>query len=166
MTMKKIFLTSAAVLGIFASARAAEPVATSKTKAWYQTWFEHLKQGLAESSVQSHYQKSRVTAVAAVRGAKQESIDADKPGWIGGAQSKKAAQLKKERAEFGKSVDAILKGDLKEGLSGLDAFEKAHPKSPLLDDVKQARENAKLLQDQAEAAAPAVEVPAAAADKK
>lgn len=166
MNVKNTAWAAALALGIFTGAGAGEPAEAPKTRAWYRTWFEHLKKGLTESSVRSHYQKSRVTAVAAVRGAKQEAMDADAPAWIGGPESRKAAQTRKERAEFEKSVDFILKGEFKEGLAGLEAFEKAHPKSGLLPEVRQARENAKLLQDEPAAAAPAVEAPAPESEKK
>ncbi|MBI5210705.1 MAG: hypothetical protein HY927_12105 [Elusimicrobia bacterium] len=112
-------------------------------KSRFRVWFEHLKQGLSESAVQGQYQKARVTAVAAVRGTKQGAEDPDKPSWKGGAKTKKAVELKKERQEFGKAVDLILDGKAKEGVAALEAFEKAHPKSTLLPEVAEAKSKAK-----------------------
>ena len=140
--MKKLAVI--AVLSCLAGWTRAEEPASGKLSA-LKTWFKHFKEGLAESSVSNQYQRGRLTAVAAVRGAQQESVNADKPQWKGGNKAKKAEQLKKEKAELAKSVDLILEGKVKEGQAGLDSFEKAHPKSTLLPEVREAREKSKEL---------------------
>lgn len=154
--MKISLAATALVLGLasgpFNGAYCAEEAARSRSSI-LRTWFQHFKEGLAESSVSSRYQKRRVTAVAAVRGAKQESVDPGKPHWKGGAKSKKAKQLRMEKAALAKAVDLILEGRIEEGKAGLDAFEKAHPKSSLLPEVREAREKLAEL----EAAAPAAD---------
>lgn len=139
------------------------PASTSPKarKTWLRTWFEHLKQGLSESAVQGDYQRVRVTAVAAVRGNQQQAADQNKPSWKAGAKGKKSAALKAERREFSRAVDLILEGKVQEGVAALDAFEKAHPKSTLVSDVREAREKAREMQaapepvEAAPAAAPA-----------
>jgi len=111
-----------------------------------RTWFKHLREGLSESAVAGQYQKSKITAVAAVRGAPQQASDPEKPAWKGTARSRKAERLRKEKAEFAKAVDLVLEGKFEEGDQGLAAFEKAHPRSPLLPEVQEARQKAKDLQ--------------------
>lgn len=124
-------------------APATAPAAAVKPrKSSFLVWFEHLKKGLADSSVQDRYQKRRVIAVAAVRGSPQDSVDPDKPQWKGKRKSKKDLQLKVERGEFAQAVDLILSGRQAEGLAALEAFEKAHPESPILPDVREARQKA------------------------
>lgn len=108
-----------------------------------QTWFLHLKQGLSDSAVRSRYQTHRgATAVAAVRGAKQDAADADHPQWETMTKAQREA-LKKERLEFAADVDLALSGKVAQAGAGFDAFEKAHPKSRYLADVRQARERLK-----------------------
>lgn len=150
--MKRVLPLIVLIPGLAAGLNAAEPKSRASI---LKTWFQHLKEGLAESSVSGRYQKARVTAVAAVRGARQGAVEPDKPYWKGASKSKKAEQLKKERAELSSAVELILDGKLQEATAGLDAFEKAHPKSSLLSEVKEARDKAKELE-----AASAAEPPA------
>jgi hypothetical protein len=135
--MKKIFLTVLLGAAVAAPARSAEEAPKSAVSS-LRMWFQHLKEGLSESAVSGHYQKANVTAVAAVRGAAQDSVEPEKPQWKGG-KSKKAQQQKAERPGFVKAGELITEGKTQEGSAGLDAFEKAHPKSPLLKDVREAR---------------------------
>ena len=148
--MKKTALALLVVAALSASWAGAGEAPGKPKLTKLQTWFKHFKEGLAQSSVSESYQKRRVTAVAAVRGAAQGSVDPDKPAWKGTGKSKRDQQIKKERAELTQAVDLILAGKLKDGADKLDAFETAHPKSPLLSDVKAAREKVKEM----EAAAP------------
>ncbi len=118
---------------------AQEPTKAAKLAASMRTWFEHLKEGLTESSVSGQRQRGRLTAVAAVRGKGQSSVDPDKPAWKSGAGSRKAREMRKQKAEFAAAVDLILNGQLSEGDEKLEAFEKAYPASPLLAEARQAR---------------------------
>ncbi|MBI4375784.1 MAG: hypothetical protein HY549_04965 [Elusimicrobia bacterium] len=122
-----------------------------------KTWFQNLKEGLSESAVAGQRQKTRVTAVAAVRGSEQEAASPDKVKWKEGRKSRKSREQKKEKEEFAQAVDMILAGQYKEGAERLEAFEKEHPQSQLLAEVRQAKEKALEL-DQA-AQAPAVAAP-------
>jgi hypothetical protein len=140
--MKKIALF-AALAALAVSVRAEDQARFSGLR----NWFKHLKEGLADSSVSEHYQrKGSFAAVAAVRGAKQDSVDPKVPAFKSSESVRKSKELKAERAELSSSVDLILAGQVKEGEAGLDAFEKAHPKSPLLADARQARQKAKELE--------------------
>lgn len=135
-TLCLIALLAAAALPV----RAEEPPKTRLSL--LRTWFKHLKDGLSESSISSYQQKRTVTAVAAVRGEGQESVDPDRPAWKGGSRARRAAALRQERTEFASAVDLILEGKLPEGTAALDAFEKAHPMSGLLPQVAEARQKA------------------------
>ncbi|MBI5241126.1 MAG: hypothetical protein HY926_11690 [Elusimicrobia bacterium] len=117
-----------------------------------KTYFKHLKQGLMESSVEGVYQKRGVVAVAAVRGAAQgdEKSDLSKPGMKDPAKERKIKVRKAEAREFEKAVDLAVAGKYDEALAALEAFGKAHPKSTLLGDVKEAK--GKVKEAQAEAA--------------
>lgn len=129
-----------------ALAPAAEEAGLKKWSA-LKTWFKHLKEGLADSAVSGQYQKGKVTAVAAVRGSPQDAVDPKKPSWKGSSQSKKAQELRKEKSELGKAVDLILEERFSEAEESLAAFEKAHPKSSLLAEAKEARAKLSELKD-------------------
>ena len=145
--MKKTAVTVLLAAAALAASLAGAGEAPAKSKlAGFQTWFKHFRDGMAESSVSESYQKHHVTTVAAVRGAAQGSVDANKPAWKVTAKAKKAQEDKKEKAELSQAADLILDGKLKDGLDKLDAFEKAHPKSRLLSQVKDAREKVKELE--------------------
>jgi TolA-binding protein len=121
-----------------------------------KTWFQNLKQGLSDSAVGGHFQKGRgIAAVAAVRGDRQTLLDPNKPHWkLKSAAERKAD--KAERQEFSSAVDAIVAGKIAEGSAALDAFIKAHPKSPYLKEAQKAREKASELEKAAPAAEPQV----------
>jgi hypothetical protein len=106
-----------------------------------KTYFKHLKQGLMESSVEGVYQKRGVVAVAAVRGANQgdEKSDLSKPTMKDPIKEKKIKVRKAEAKEFEKAADLAVAGKYEESAAALEAFEKAHPKSTLLGDVKEAK---------------------------
>ena len=123
-----------------------------------KTYFKHLKQGLMESSVEGVYQKRGLVAVAAVRGAKQgdEKSDLSKPSMKDPVKEKKIKVRKAEAREFEKAADLAVGGKYEESMAALEAFEKAHPKSTLLEDVKEAKGKVKeaLEAQKAEAAKP------------
>jgi TolA-binding protein len=140
--MKKLGLFLLVAL-VCAPLRAEESKAVSALR----SWFKHLKEGLADSSVSEHYQRKQAfAAVAAVRGAAQDSVDPKAPAFKSSEKTRRSKELRGERQELTSAVDLILAGKLDEGQAGLDAFIKAHPKSPLLADAKQAREKMKELE--------------------
>lgn len=138
-----------------------KPSAPAPAGKWgtVKTWFEHWKEGLKGSAVEKHYKRRRLSAVAAVRGAEQKLDDPGKPYIKGTASSKETKKLRKERAELAEAVELVLAGKVEEGSKRLDAFEAGHPNSPLLEDVRQARE---MLKDMPEPERP----PAAAPESK
>ena len=105
-------------------------------KTWFRTW----KLALRKKAIQSRYRRGvSVTSVAAVRGDKQSEADPKLPYWKGSWSDKKAAQRLEERKEQSAASDLILDGKFDEAEKALDAFEKAHPKSAYLADIREAR---------------------------
>lgn len=109
-----------------------------------KVYFQHLKQGLSESSLDGMYQKRGLVAVAAVRGAdqKDERTDLAKPQMKDPAREKKIKVRKAESREFEAAVELAVSEKFPEAVAALEAFEKAHPKSPMLADVRDARAKA------------------------
>ncbi|MBI3547890.1 MAG: hypothetical protein HY078_02440 [Elusimicrobia bacterium] len=150
--MRKLLL--AAVIGLGASgARAADAVKPApdakKAANWesLKSWFVHFKQGLESTGAERAYQRKNVsiTAVAAVRGGGQKLDDPNKPYIRGKLDSKQDAAQKKERAELDAAIGLVLAGKPDDGLSKLDEFIAAHPKSVYADDAKTAVEKVKQL---------------------
>jgi len=135
-------------------ASAAEKSSVAKLQGWFKRWSNALKR----SAVEARYKKVRTTAVAAVRGNKQ-FWGPEKPYWKGTWSEKTHKKLMEQREELDAAVGLILEGKYFDAEAKLDAFEKSHPDSPLLNDVKEAR--AKLTELKA-AEAPAEEEPKAA----
>jgi TolA-binding protein len=116
-----------------------------------RSWFQHLKEGLTESSTSAQRQRGSVAAVAAVRGLEQAGADLEKPAWKSGAKTRKSKEVKAQRQEFSAAVDLAVEGKYAEADEKLEAFEKAHPGSSLLSDVKETRQKVKEAQAQAQA---------------
>jgi len=110
-----------------------------------KTYFKHLKEGLMESSVEGYYQKRNFTAVAAVRGPDRgdEKSDLSKPAMKDPVKVKKIKVRKAEAKEFEKAADLAVAGKFEEAAAAFEAFEKAHPQSTLLEDVREAMGKAK-----------------------
>ncbi|MCX5797159.1 MAG: hypothetical protein NTY77_16840 [Elusimicrobia bacterium] len=117
--------------------------AQAETSKWdsLKTYFKHLKQGLAESSVEGTYQRRAPSIVAAVRGDDQrnDKSDLSQPAMKDPAREKKVKVRKAEAREFEKAADLAAAGKYEEAVAALEAFEKAHPKSAFLADVKEAK---------------------------
>lgn len=141
---KGLLLVALAALLAAGPALADAPAAPSPFETAI-TWFKHLREGLANSAVRGQFQARQVTAVAAVRGERQSSVDPDQPAWRLSSSPRSVAE-KKERAELSAAVDQIIAGKYAEGGASLDAFEKRHPKSKLLPAVAEARKNLAALQ--------------------
>ena len=137
-TMKIQTTILAAAMAFLPVSSRADDAAPDKAKS-LQTWFTHWQQAIKRSAVESRYKKVRTTSVAAVRGAGQSGDDPKKPYWKGSWSAKRAGERNAERVELEKAVEAILKGDIAAGQAALEAFEKAHPASSLLADVREAK---------------------------
>ncbi len=79
MKMARRAICIVALAGVAGASSAGEKPA--ERSAWLKSWFQNLKAGLAQSSVEGRRQRVRVTAVAAVRGNPQDQADPGKPGW-------------------------------------------------------------------------------------
>lgn len=164
----RTLLIAAVILGTLGAAAAparAEESAVAKMGDSLLSWFKHVKEGLSESSVGSYRQHGRISAVAAVRGASQDTVDPQKPVWKSAAAGKKSKALKAQRLELAAAVDAALAGKLDDSRAKLDAFEKAHPDSALLADAKEIRGKLDEARTAAAAPAPAEETAKAKAPK-
>ncbi len=105
-------------------------------KTWFRTW----KTALRKKAIQARYRRGiSATSVAAIRGSKQSEANPRLPYWKGSWSDKKAAQRLEERKEQSAAIDLILEGKYDEAEKALDAFEKAHPKSAYLADIREAR---------------------------
>jgi hypothetical protein len=152
--MRLIVLGGLLVSVLAAPSRAADAKKEAEKGSW-KSFVQTLVKSLDHSSV-SRYQKGtvRITAVAAIRGAGQSSDDPLKPYWKGGYSEKAAEGYKKETEEFSAAAKLLLDGKADEGMSGLQAFKKSHPKSVLLPDVDEALKQAQAAKDEGEKADP------------
>lgn len=135
----------------------------AKGKAGVMSWFKNWKNALERSAVEGKYRKMRTaTGVAAVRGSAQSAADPDEAYWKGGWSEKREKERAKERGELADAVGLIMDGKGAEARAALDAFEKAHPKSSFLGEVKEARAKLDEMEGKGPAAAPAEAKPEAA----
>lgn len=92
-------------------------------------FFKNLKNTLSQSAVGGERKRGRSAAVAAVRGRPQRDMaDPNEPTLKGDAKSAKAKKEMALDAELEASVDLLSKGQLGEGLKGLEAFKISHQK--------------------------------------
>lgn len=138
----------------------------AKAKAGVLSWFKNWKSALERSAVEGKYRKMRTaTGVAAVRGNLQAADDPEEPFWKGGWTEKTEKDRMKERGELAAAVGLIMEEKGAEARAALDAFEKAHPKSSFLGEVKEARAKLDEMEGKTPVPAPAAE-PKAAAEPK
>lgn len=122
-------------------------------KAWYNDMLKGLK-----TKVQAKLQsKTRVSAVAAVRGAKQGE-DANALYWKGGVSEKAQKKLAEEKKQLTDAVELVVGGDVEGGRAALGKFLKNNPESFFVQDAKEALANlpapeVKPAEDKKEAAA-------------
>lgn len=127
--MKKI-LMSLALLFAFSAVQAAEG-------GDWRNYYQNLLKGL-KSKVQKKFEsKNRVSAVAAVRGAKQGS-DAEALYWKGGVSEKAREKLAGEKKALTEAVQLVVEGSVPEGRAALEKFIKDNPESLYLPDAKEA----------------------------
>ena len=127
--MNKILLAMALLLS-FNAAYAAD-----SGKSWYETFLKGLK-----TKVQHKLEsKNRVSAVAAVRGAKQGG-DARALYWKGGVSDEARKKLDAERKQLADAVQLVVDGKVPEGKAALETFTKDNPDSVFLPDAKEALE--------------------------
>ncbi|MBU2574407.1 MAG: hypothetical protein KKH28_10065 [Elusimicrobia bacterium] len=130
----KMILMSVILLFTVNSAYAAE------SKGGGMSYFQNLLKGL-KTRIQSRLEsKNRVSAVAAVRGAKQ-SIDAHALYWKGGVSEKAQKKLAAEKDLLTKAVQLVVNGDTAEGKAALKKFLRENSDSVYAVDAKEALSN-------------------------
>ncbi len=144
--MKKL-LIGITLLLVFNSVHAAGG------KDW-KGYYDNLLKGL-KSKVQKKFEsKTRVSAVAAVRGAKQGS-DAEALYWKGGVSEEARKKLTEEKKALTEAVQLVVDGGLSEGKAALEKFIKDYPESFYISDARDALAN--LPADAAKPAAGSIE---------
>jgi len=111
-------------------------LSAGESKDW-KGWYDGLLKGL-KTKVQSRLEsKNRVSAVAAVRGAKQSS-DPMALYWKGGVSDSAQKKLDAEKAQFAAAVELVIGGNIEEGRKALEKVLKDNPDSVFEPDVKEA----------------------------
>lgn len=106
----------------------------------WKGWYGNMLKGL-KTKVQSKLQsKTRSTAVAAVRGAKQGE-DPNALYWKGGVSEKAQKKLAEEKKQLTEAVELVVGGDVEGGRAALKKFLKDNPESLFAQDAKDALAN-------------------------
>jgi hypothetical protein len=145
--MKKTILAAFLVL-FAASAQAAEG-------GNWRDWYNNMIKGLRAKVEKRLESKTTVAAVAAVRGANQNS-DPRALYWKGSVSESASKKLEGERKQLGDAMELAAGGDIAGGKAAIARFIKDNPDSVYLPDAKDA-----LARLPAEEAAPAAAKPAA-----
>lgn len=103
----------------------------------WKGWYSDLMKGLKTKVQAKLASKTRVSSVAAVRGAKQSS-DIEAPYWKGGVSEKAQKKLKAEKKQLMDAVQLVLDGDMEGGRKALAGFEKENPDSVFAPDARDA----------------------------
>lgn len=106
----------------------------------WKGWYNDMLKGL-KTKVQAKLQsKTRASAVAAVRGAKQGE-DVNALYWKGGVSEKAQKKLADEKKQLTDAVELVVGGDIEGGRAALNTFLKANPESFFAQDAKEALSN-------------------------
>ena len=119
----------------------------------WKGWYGNMLKGLKSKVQKKLESKHRVSAVAAVRGAKQGD-DPNALYWKGGVSDKAQKKLAEEKKQLTEAVELVVNGDVEGGREALNKFLKANPESFFAQDAKEALAN---LPAQEAAPAPAAE---------
>ncbi len=118
---------------------AVNSVSAAESKDW-KSYYDNLLKGL-KSKVQKKFEsKNRVSAVAAVRGAKQGS-DAEALYWKGGVSENAQKKMAEEKKAMTAAVQLVVDGKLAEGRTAMEKFIKDNPDSSYAADAKMALAN-------------------------
>ncbi len=129
----------------------------------WKSWYGNMLKGLRTRVEKKLSSKTRVSAVAAVRGAKQGS-DPKALYWKGSVSDAAQKKLEAERKQLGDAVQLVLDGDIAGGRAALQKFIKDNPDSVFMADAKDALSKLPADAQPAAAAAPQKEeAPAAQA---
>jgi hypothetical protein len=103
-------------------------------------YYDNLLKGLKSKVEKKFESKTRVKAVAAVRGAKQGS-DAEALYWKGGVSEEARKKLAEEKKALTDAVQIVVDGRLPEGKAALEKFIKDYPESFYVPDARDALTN-------------------------
>lgn len=157
MNMRRMIL-AAALLAAANSTYAAEK---KDIKGYYETLLKGLR-----SKIQSKFEsRNRVSAVAAVRGAKQGS-DAEALYWKGGVSEQARKKLSEEKETLAAAVQLVVDGRTEEGRAALQNFLKDAPESLYAADAREALSNLPSEEVKTPEAVKPAEVPAEPKDER
>lgn len=106
----------------------------------WKGWYGNMLKGLKSKVQKKLESKHRVSAVAAVRGAKQGD-DPNALYWKGGVSDKAQKKLADEKKQLTEAVELVVGGDVEGGREALNKFLKANPESFFAQDAKEALAN-------------------------
>lgn len=136
--MRKLLIAMALVFS-FNAVYALEKAAPVEKKDW-KTWYSNMLKGLKSKVEKRLESKTRVSAVAAVRGAKQGE-DANALYWKGGVSEAARKKLEAEKKQLTDAVQLVVDGNPADGRAALAKFVKENPESLYLQDAKDALAN-------------------------
>jgi hypothetical protein len=120
-------------------------LAVSATAAWAESsapsdgFFARLYKALTTDTAQKYAAHGmKLSSVAAVRGASLGDQDPAEPYWKGGMSEEASKRQLAERKEFLAAVQLAVDGNMSASTAALEKFQKDHPKSAMLPDVKEA----------------------------
>lgn len=128
-------------------------------KSSWKSWYNNFYKGLRSKMQRKFESKTRVSAVAAVRGSKT-GRDASELYWKGGVSEQARKKAETERKALGDAVELVVNGDTVSGREALEKFIKDNPDSVYVPDAREALE---MLPSAQEEAPEAAEPPAAEA---
>lgn len=106
----------------------------------WKSWYNNMLKGLKSKVQKKMESKQRVTAVAAVRGAKQGD-DPQALYWKGGVSEKAQKKLADEQKQLTEAVELVVNGDVEGGRAAIEKFLKDNPESFFVQDAKDALAN-------------------------
>ena len=106
----------------------------------WKAWYNSMLKGLKTKMSKGLESKTRVSAVAAVRGTKQ-GTDANALYWKGGVSEKAEKKLAEEKKQLTEAVELVVGGDTEGGRAALKKFLKDNPESFFAQDAKEALAN-------------------------
>lgn len=130
--MKKLLIALALVF-------AAGTLRAEEGKNW-KGWYNDMLKGLKAKISKKLESRNRVSAVAAVRGAKKGE-DANALYWKGGVSEKAEKKLAEEQKQLTAAVELVVGGDVEGGRAALKKFLKDSPESFFAQDAKDALAN-------------------------
>ena len=160
--MKKLLIALVLVFS-FNAVYAADAVEKPAKKDW-KSWYSNMLKGLKSKVDKKLESKTRVSAVAAVRGAKQGG-DPKALYWKGGVSDAARKKLETEKKQLTDAVQLVVDGDLAAGRAAMAKFIKENPESVYIQEAKEGLESLPPAEE-VKPAAPAEEKPAEKAQGK